>query len=95
MVPTRLLVEQQAKAISAETSLTVHTLVGGKAPPAELEIVRVLVSTAEPFHCLSETDDRFSLAKISLIVFDEAHHAMVSSSNLNPQLRVFFSSVET
>lgn len=77
IVPTRLLVEQQARAISQELGIRVYTHLGGQEVPSLLDSVWVLVSTPASFRQLSKNDARFDIATIDLLFLDEVHHATV------------------
>ncbi|KAJ1565172.1 Interferon-induced helicase C domain-containing protein 1, partial [Nowakowskiella sp. JEL0078] len=73
LVPTCLLVSQQANAIRTETSLNTVEYMGGKAAPSNYD---ALVSTPGAFLALSTMNQDFALSKYRLIVFDEVHHVV-------------------
>jgi superfamily II DNA or RNA helicase len=69
LVPTCLLVSQQASALRHETGLRVKEYQGGHAPPDG--DYNVLVSTPAAF-----LDLKLSLDEFVFIVFDEVHHVL-------------------
>jgi superfamily II DNA or RNA helicase len=74
LVPTRLLVEQQAAYIQRETSLHVVQYMGGCETPVAFQI---LVSTPLAYLELNNNStEEFSIDKFGLVVFDEVHHAI-------------------
>ena len=75
MVPTRLLVEQQAKELRAETGLTVAEYMGGLAAP-DPRGFDVLVALPAAYLKLCDGESDWCLSKYSLVVFDEVHHVM-------------------
>ena len=74
LVPTRLLVSQQAKVISKETGLHVQEFMSGNPIPTNND--SVIVSTPAAFISLANTNSQFSFANFGLIIFDEVHHVM-------------------
>jgi superfamily II DNA or RNA helicase len=73
LVPTRLLVSQQAKAIFKETGLQVREFMSGNPIPTNYSVI---VSTPSAFISLANTNSHFSFAHFGLIIFDEVHHVM-------------------
>lgn len=74
LVPTRLLVEQQAEAIRYETNLSVQTYMSGSITPDT--IPDVLVATPAAFIALHRSRDYLRLENFGLLVFDEVHHVI-------------------
>lgn len=72
LVPTCLLVEQQAASLRYETGFRVAEYKGGAAKPKKFDI---LVSTPAAFLTLSSTTG-FNLHNFKHIVFDEIHHVI-------------------
>jgi endoribonuclease Dicer len=72
LVPTVLLVEQQAASLRYESRFRVAEYKGGAAKPKEFDI---LVSTPAAFLILSSTPG-FNLHNFKHIVFDEIHHVV-------------------
>jgi endoribonuclease Dicer len=75
LVPTRLLVEQQARAVRNESRLRIAEYQGSASTPTPSSF-DVLVSTPAAFLSLSTLDRNFQLAEFGLIIFDEVHHAV-------------------
>ena len=74
LVPTCLLVQQQARAVSNETGLSVAEYMGGAAVPAAFQ---VLVSTPAAFISLNASSNpKFRYETFGCIIFDEVHHVM-------------------
>ena len=74
LVPTCLLVEQQAKAIREWTGLRVAEFMGGASMPQQFD---VLVSTPKAFHTMQAKGVRsFRWDAFKLVVFDEVHHVL-------------------
>lgn len=81
LVPTCLLVQQQARAMRDETGLVVVEYMGGAETPPVSRRFHVLVSTPAAFISMnasssSSSDDRFRYEAFGCIVFDEVHHVM-------------------
>ena len=75
LVPTCLLVKQQATAVQNETNLRVVEYMGGQSAPKN--DFDVIVSTPAAFISLNaSSNSTFQLASFSVIVFDEVHHIM-------------------
>mmetsp|Transcript_30694 Transcript_30694/g.46446 ORF Transcript_30694/g.46446 Transcript_30694/m.46446 type:complete len:631 (-) Transcript_30694:1655-3547(-) len=75
LVPTCLLVAQQAKSIASETHLRVVPYSGDLSVPSEA--FDVLVSTPAAFYRICCTqNEKFGLSSFALIVFDEVHHVV-------------------
>uniref|UniRef100_A0A7S4V2U7 RNA helicase n=1 Tax=Alexandrium monilatum TaxID=311494 RepID=A0A7S4V2U7_9DINO len=74
LVPTCLLVEQQAKAVGKWTKLSVGEYMGGATLPSRFQ---VLVSTPKAFQ-VAQAKGTVSLAwsAFRLVVFDEVHHVL-------------------
>eukprot|EP00927_Polykrikos_kofoidii_P015929 TRINITY_DN17149_c0_g1_i1.p1 TRINITY_DN17149_c0_g1~~TRINITY_DN17149_c0_g1_i1.p1 ORF type:complete len:612 (-),score=105.13 TRINITY_DN17149_c0_g1_i1:22-1857(-) len=74
LVPTCLLVDQQAKAIRQWTKLRVGEYMGGVALPSEFD---VLVSTPKAFQ-VAQAQGKHSLSwtTFSVVIFDEVHHVL-------------------
>lgn len=68
LVPTCLLVEQQAKAVREHTGLRVGEFMGGARLPVAFD---VLVSTPDAFWRAQAQSPNLSWATFSLVVFDE------------------------
>lgn len=73
LVPTCLLVPQQANALSYETGKVVAEYMGGYNPPTLFDI---LVSTPASFIVLCDSNCEFQLSNFGLVVFDEVHHVI-------------------
>ena len=74
LVPTCLLVAQQARAVQLEIEdLEVKTYMGGHSVPTSFD---VLVSTPASFISLSDSRQQFQLSNFSLVIFDEVHHVV-------------------
>ncbi|OLQ10959.1 Endoribonuclease Dicer-like 2a [Symbiodinium microadriaticum] len=74
LVPTCLLVEQQAKAVRDWTGLQVAEFMGGMSLPAHFD---VLVSTPKAFQMTqSKGAAVFQWDAFKLVVFDEVHHVL-------------------
>lgn len=83
LVPTCLLVQQQARAIRDETGLDVVEYMGGTEAPPFSRRFHVLVSTPAAFISInalssssSSSDGRFRYEAFGCVVFDEIHHVM-------------------
>lgn len=75
LVPTILLVEQQAAALEAETQLRIVRYHGEMDPPSP-GTFDALVSTPAAFIALAAHDTRLALQTFSLLIFDEVHHVI-------------------
>ena len=75
IVPTRLLVEQQAHALSAETDLAVAQYMADLKVP-DPKAFDVLVALPQAYIALKNRDERFGFGQYSLIIFDEVHHVI-------------------
>jgi superfamily II DNA or RNA helicase len=73
VVPTRLLVDQQASSLRYETDLNVATYMGNSAVPLSFDII---VSTPSAFLLLQEANEAFKYNRFGLIIFDEVHHVV-------------------
>lgn len=76
LVPTCLLVQQQARAVRTETDLKVLKVaeyMGGASLP---EVFQVLVSTPAAFIALNTSNEKFRYETFGCIIFDEVHHVM-------------------
>jgi len=74
LVPTRDLVEQQARAVRGWCKeLHVAEFMSTLTPPSSFD---VLVSTPDAFRRLQLRDARFSWERCCICVFDEAHHVL-------------------
>lgn len=73
LVPTRLLVNQQANAVRVETGLIVAEYMGSSSVPLDFDVV---VSTPSAFLVLTDNDYRFRFENFQLIIFDEVHHVI-------------------
>jgi hypothetical protein len=71
LVPTCLLVEQQAAAVRSWTSKKVGEYMGGKALPESFD---VLVSTPEAFLNAQASRPTLHWSAFKLVIFDEVHH---------------------
>lgn len=76
LVPTRLLVEQQATAVKGETAgVSVARYMSGEAVPVPGEF-DVLVATPAAFISLQTIHHEFRVTAFGLVIFDEVHHVM-------------------
>ncbi|KAJ2994284.1 Interferon-induced helicase C domain-containing protein 1 [Globomyces sp. JEL0801] len=74
LVPTRLLVSQQAKAVRLQTGLSVAEYMAGASNPFK-ESHDMIISTPAAFITLS-IDAKFTYSNFCLVIFDEVHHVM-------------------
>lgn len=77
LVPTCMLVQQQAKAIRNETGLVVVEYMGG----VNLSSIsstqwHVIVSTPAAFLVLTSSDENFRYSRFGCVIFDEVHHVI-------------------
>ena len=76
LVPTIVLVEQQAKVLREWTSLSVIELCGEKCP-SSFEKFDILVSTPKAFQTIQATGHKnLSWSSLGIVVFDEVHHVI-------------------
>jgi ERCC4-related helicase len=73
LVPTCLLVQQQAQAVRSEIGTSVVEYMGGAAVPSAF---KVLVSTPAAFISLNASNSNFCYESFGLIIFDEVHHVV-------------------
>ena len=74
LVPTCLLVRQQAAAVRRETGLSVAEFQGGSSAPSAP--FQVLVATPTAFSALQAANSAFGYLTFGRVVFDEIHHAV-------------------
>lgn len=75
LVPTRLLVEQQAQELRNETGLAVAQYMAGLAPP-DMKEFDILVALPAAYRELCKRHDGFDFNHYRLIIFDEVHHVI-------------------
>lgn len=71
LVPTCILVRQQASVLRDETALNVVEFMGGRAVPVRFDI---LVATPAAFLNVMDAAPQYSLVNYALVTFDEVHH---------------------
>lgn len=75
LVPTRPLVEQQAKGLRDETGLAVAQYMGGDTEPG-VDTYDILVAVPAAYIALRNRQLRFDYMHYSLVIFDEVHHVI-------------------
>ena len=73
LVPTRLLVQQQAQSVRSETNLEVAEYMGSTQRPISFD---VLVSTPSAFIFLQDNYESCKFNIFGVIIFDEVHHVV-------------------
>jgi len=75
LVPTIMLVDQQASSLEQDVGVAVGRYSAGR--PVPDRAARIVVSTPAAFcHLRAEHSDRFGLHLFGLVVFDEVHHVV-------------------